>query len=143
MMKYFLHIIISSFLFFAAAIAAAEDISPTQENSANDKDFTNAVKLRALNKITARASSMEISLNQITGFGNLEILLESCWRSPPEEEPESKAMLKIWEHIPGEDQKEIFHGWMFSSSPAISALEHPVYDITVIECKNSGEKHDS
>lgn len=29
----------------------------------------------------------------------------------------------------------IFRGWMFASSPALNALEHPVYDVWVIDCK--------
>ena len=30
-----------------------------------------------------------------------------------------------------------FRGWMFASSPALNALENPVYDISVLACKNS------
>lgn len=101
-----------------------------------EKDFTNSAAVQGLNKITARVSSFDILKDEIKIFGNLEVKLLKCWKSPPEEKPESKALLKIWEQIPGEEKKEIFFGWMFASSPTVSALEHPVYDITVIECKN-------
>lgn len=100
------------------------------------EDFTNAVKLQSLNKVTARVSSFDISQDETGNFGNLEIKLLKCWKSPPEEEPESKALLRIWEQLPGEDKKEIFFGWMFASSPTVSALEHPVYDINITECMN-------
>ncbi len=103
--------------------------SPYQE-----KDFVKEVKLQGLNKVTARVSSFNVKEGQIGKFGNLEISLLKCWQAPPEEEPESKALLKIWEQVPGEDKKEIFQGWMFASSPTISAIQHPVYEITVLEC---------
>ena len=34
----------------------------------------------------------------------------------------------------GEAQHQVFSGWMFSSSPALAALDHPVFDIWVIRC---------
>ncbi len=96
--------------------------------------FSNKALLQGIDKVTARASSIEAPIDSSVFFGPLEIILRSCWKSPPEQMPENKALLEIWEHKPGELKKLIFHGWMFSSSPSISALEHPVYDITVLEC---------
>ena len=32
------------------------------------------------------------------------------------------------------DGKTVFSGWMFASSPAISGLEHAVYDVTLLSC---------
>ena len=53
-------------------------------------------------------------------------------------EPEAAAFLQIWERKPHEDQsKWVFSGWMFSSNPALSAMDHPVYDVWVIDCKKS------
>lgn len=96
--------------------------------------FSNKALLQGLDKVTARASSIEAPIDSSVFFGPLEIILRSCWKSPAEQMPENKALLEIWEHKPGELKKLIFHGWMFSSSPSVSALEHPVYDITVLEC---------
>ncbi len=102
----------------------------------SDKDFKNSVSLQAINKVTARVSSFNVQQDNKRNFGNLEVQLVKCWKAPPEEEPENKALLKIWEQIPGEEKREIFFGWMFSSSPALSALEHPVYDIVLKNCIN-------
>jgi hypothetical protein len=33
------------------------------------------------------------------------------------------------------DPDRVFSGWMFASTPALNALEHPVYDVWVIDCK--------
>src|SRR5208282_4494551 len=66
--------------------------------------------LQGLDKITARVSKFEA----------------------PEGTPESAAFLEIDELRPGEDRVRVFSGWMFASSPALSALEHPVYDVNVL-----------
>lgn len=102
-----------------------------------EKDFTTGVKLQALNKITARTSPLFVKLNETATFGNIEIKLHRCWHAPLEEMPESKALIEVWEDIPGENKKQLFLGWMFASSPALSAMDHAVYDLNVVECTNN------
>jgi hypothetical protein len=68
-------------------------------------------------------------------FGTLSIIVRDCEQSPPEDPPENAAFIQIYETPPGEDTKRLFSGWMFSSSPALSGLEHPVYDVTLLGCK--------
>ena len=63
--------------------------------------------------------------------------MRDCERSAPEDRPENAAFLEIYEERPGEARERLFAGWMFSSSPALSALEHPVYDVTLLECKGA------
>ncbi len=109
--------------------------TPYVEEKPEDS-YKNSVTLQGLNKITTKVSTIDVKKNEIVKFGNLEISLLACWKAPSDEDPENKALLRIWEQVPGEERKEIFHGWMFSSSPSISALEHAVYDVTVIECAN-------
>jgi len=107
------------------------------ENTPPEQNYTDTTILQGLNKITARTSNLTIPVGSSTHFGNLEIFTHLCWKSPPDAAPDSKALLEIWEQKPGEDKKQLFYGWMFASTPGLSALEHPVYDITVIECKRS------
>lgn len=92
------------------------------------------VRLQGLNKVTARTSDVEAPIGVVTRFGNLELIARACHKSAPEERPENTALLEIWELRPNESPKRIFNGWMFSSSPSVSALEHAVYDIVVLEC---------
>lgn len=94
----------------------------------------NAVKLRALNKITAKSQEIEALIGTISYFGRLEILARNCWQAPNTQSPENAGLLEVWEQKPEEGLGLVFKGWMFSSSPSLSAMEHPVYDITVIEC---------
>ncbi len=93
--------------------------------------------LQGLDKVTARVSTFEAPLNRIVRFGTLEIIARACHKRPPEEPPESAAFLEIRDVKPGEPPADLFMGWMFASSPALSALEHPVYDIWVLDCRSA------
>jgi hypothetical protein len=89
--------------------------------------------LQALDKITARVKRLPIHVGQIGKFGTLSILVDACRKAPPEDSPESAAFLKITDGKSDAPQT-VFSGWMFASSPALSAMDHPVYDISVVDC---------
>ena len=90
--------------------------------------------LQGLDKVTARVSEIEAPLHRLLRFGTLEVIVRACQKTPPEEPPESAAFLEIRDAKPGEAPVPLFTGWMFASSPALSALEHPVYDVWVLDC---------
>lgn len=96
------------------------------------------VVLQGLNKVTGHISRLDGLIGTTLRFDTLEIVPRRCWKSPPDSQPENAAILDIYELKPGEDSKRIFLGWMFSSSPGLSALEHPVYDIMVVNCERVG-----
>ncbi len=91
--------------------------------------------LQGLDKISARVSQIEAPVGASITFGTLSILVRDCEKSRPEDPPDNAAFLQIYEAAPGEDTKRLFSGWMFSSSPALSKLEHPVYDVILLDCK--------
>jgi hypothetical protein len=91
--------------------------------------------LQGLDKISARVSTIEAPVGSSVQFGSLSITVRDCEASRPEDQPENAAFLQIYESTPGEEKKRLFSGWMFSSSPALSGLEHPVYDVTLLGCK--------
>jgi hypothetical protein len=93
--------------------------------------------LQGLNKITARVSRFEAPVGREVRFGTLSLVVRDCRKSAPEDRPENAAFIQIYENRVGEDRTRLFSGWMFSSSPAISALEHPVYDVNLLECKGA------
>lgn len=101
---------------------------------------TNGAKLRAVDKITGRVVTFTVPVGDSVHFGSLSILLHSCVTKPPEETPENKAFLDISETKQNQAPETVFRGWMFSSSPSISAMEHPVFDIWVLQCVNLEEK---
>ena len=89
--------------------------------------------LRTLDKITGRATDIQVNVGEKVTFGSLELVLRTCHQTPPEEPPESVAFLEIKSKTQKTDDW-LFSGWMFSSSPGLNALNHAIYDIWVIEC---------
>lgn len=92
--------------------------------------------LQWLDKVTARVSTVRAPVGMSMRVGTLEILVRACKFRPPEETPESAAFLDITESKTGAPSEEVFRGWMFASSPALSAMEHPIYDVWVLDCLN-------
>ncbi len=102
------------------------------------------VKLQALDKGTARISTFDVRVGSTVQFGPLFIRAQACRKSPPIETPESASFLQIWENdIKTEEPQWIFSGWMFASSPALSAMDHPLYDVWVLDCLESGKAMES
>jgi len=93
--------------------------------------------LQGLDKTTARVSTVEAPLDQAVHFGTLVITARACVKKPPEEPPNTAAFLEINEARASTDTQRLFSGWMFAQSPALSTLEHPVYDVTVLDCKTA------
>ncbi len=91
--------------------------------------------LQALDKVTGRVRVIEAPLGAPVRYEALEITARACRKRPPEETPETAAFLEIDDARPGQPTRRVFTGWMFASSPAVSALEHPVYDVWVIDCR--------
>jgi hypothetical protein len=124
---------ISALTVALTALSSAASASYVEKNEA---------VLRALDKITGRVSVIQMQIGQVAHFGSLAIVANACKTRPPEEDPENAAFLEIRELKQAEDAKLIFSGWMFSSSPALSAIEHPVYDIWVVKCQDREDEVD-
>lgn len=115
------------------------------------------VKLRALDKITGNSTDISVRVGETAKFGRLSVTVRACYQSPPEDAPESAAFLEIKATATDRAKAEkaaaetphlsrgpavgpdgmLFSGWMFASSPGLSALEHPTYDVWVISCNAS------
>ena len=102
----------------------------------------NIVTIQALNKITGKSYEYKIKINDSQDFERLIITPLYCWKSSPSEIPENKVLLKVVENKINKGQEEIFYGWMFSSSPSISTLEHPMYDVKIVNCENIIDKEE-
>ncbi len=122
MKRYLTGIFLSLFCFAGATRAA--DIA------------TNKMVLRGVYKITGRVTTMTATVNEPFKFGELTIIPERCLTKPQEEMPENAVYLQIFEENKDVPQKQIFKGWMFSSNPALSPLEHPIYDVWLLNCIN-------
>lgn len=107
--------------------------------SARQMEEMNIAVLRTIDKVSARTRTFEVPVDKTVKFGNsLFIRLRACRKSSPLDQPESAAFLQIWEKKATDyKSKWIFSGWMFASNPSLSAMDHPVYDVWVIDCKNA------
>lgn len=133
-------------LFAAASLLAL--MGAAEGNWKQESEAT----LRALDKITGRSTDFVVKVGEPIVFGSLNVEMKVCFQRPPDEPPESAAFLTVHSTQPvqvrtmneavsadivetvNEDNPLLFSGWMFASSPGLSALEHPVYDIWVIRC---------
>ncbi len=91
--------------------------------------------IQVLDKITAKTSTQTLSVGKKQTVSKLTITIHKCWQSPLDKKPESKMLIEVQEQKSDKKQR-IFYGWLISSSPSLSGLEHPIYDITAISCKN-------
>ena len=94
----------------------------------------NKLVIQGLDKITARIQTFEVDVGQTYKFGVLDIFVERCVFSKPIFKPESLAFIKIRDNSDRLSEVK-FNGWMFASSPALNALENPVYDVSILACK--------
>jgi hypothetical protein len=100
--------------------------------------------LQTLDKVTARTSTTTLPVGQPSAVGPIFIDVKTCQKTPQTEQPEAAAFLQVWEAKPkayGKQDEEtksqwVFSGWMFASSPALSAMNHPIYDVWVKDCVN-------
>lgn len=106
------------------------------KSSGNHYDDYDKVSVRILDKITADTKTFDLKIGKTVAYGSLRIRPMACKKSPPIEEPESVSFLQIWEKMHEGSDEWVFSGWMFASSPSLSAMEHAVYDVWVIDCKD-------
>lgn len=131
----------------SAAFLIASSVAGNAEPVGETAIFT------GLDKITARITRLEVPIGERVQFGTLEILADSCNKRPPTETPETTAFVEVFDigktladelsekevaesSLPRPPER-LFSGWMFASSPGLNAVEHPVYDVWLIDCKMS------
>jgi len=116
----------------AALVISAATIAPA---------YAQRAVVRGLDKVTGQARDYTLTIGRPTPIGSLEVIARSCTKSAPEETPEVAVYLEVFDNPParaGEEseRREVFHGWMFASSPGLNALDHPNYDIWAIDCRS-------
>jgi hypothetical protein len=88
-----------------------------------------------LDKITGRIISFDVAINETVQFGALQVTPRVCYTRPPTETPNTDAFVEVDEVTLQGEIKRIFTGWMFAASPGLHAVEHPIYDVWVTDCK--------
>jgi len=88
-----------------------------------------------LDKITGRIISFDVAINETVQFGALQVTPRVCYTRPPTETPNTDAFVEVDEVTLQGEIKRIFTGWMFAASPGLNAVEHPIYDAWLTDCK--------
>ncbi len=92
-------------------------------------------KFRLLDKISNKLIEKTIPVNNSDEIGTLSVKVYGCFTEPPTEISEDYVLIDIIDNFQGLD-KNIYKGWMISSSPEITPIEHPIYDLWLIGCVN-------
>jgi hypothetical protein len=88
-----------------------------------------------LDKITGRIISFEVLIDETVQFGALQITPRVCNTRPPTEPAQTTGFVEVDEITLRNEIRRLFTGWMFAASPGLSAIEHPVYDVWLVDCK--------
>lgn len=88
--------------------------------------------LRGLDKQSGQTTDLTVKVGESTAFGPLTVSLSAC------RFPADNAAADAFAHLTVTDGAgaTVFTGWMIASSPALSAMDHPRYDIWVESCIN-------
>jgi len=89
-----------------------------------------------LDKITGRIINFDATIGETVQFGALQVTPRACYTRPATETSNTDAFIEVDEVTLQGEIKRIFTGWMFASSPGLHAVEHPIYDVWLTDCKN-------
>ena len=90
---------------------------------------------KLLNKTTNKVSTKEILVSSKISWETLNIEVLYCGSTPPTEIPEDYVLIDVYDTINNENTN-IYKGWMISSSPDVTPLENPIYDLWLVDCSN-------
>jgi hypothetical protein len=120
-------------LFIGAAYpVAAQDNGPQIENR--------VAEFSGIDKITGRIITFDVYVDETVQFGALQVTPRVCYSRPATEAPKTTAFLEVDEMTLDRKIRRIFTGWMFADSPGLNAIEHPVYDIWLSDCKMESDE---
>ena len=113
------------------------NIEDTLEKSNTKKDNKIYINLKALDKITAKTSTIRLAVGEISFFGPLEIKALKCQLSENKDSTDTVAYLQV-KDLSAKDNNQVFlfNGWTFASSPTLQSIDHPIFDLWITSCEN-------
>jgi hypothetical protein len=100
--------------------------------------ITNPVAVfSGLDKITGRIITFDVLIDETVQFGALQVTPRICNTRPPTEPAQTTTFVEVDEITLSNKIQRLFTGWMFAASPGLHAIEHPVYDVWLIDCKST------
>ena len=114
---------------FAGAVGNAQQVEESTHIENRVAVFS------GIDKITGRIISFDVYIGETVQFGALQVTPRACYTRPITETPKTTSFLEVDEITLDRKIRRIFTGWMFADSPGLNAIEHPVYDIWLNDCK--------
>jgi hypothetical protein len=93
-----------------------------------------------LDKITGRITAFDAAIGETVQFGALQVTARACYSRPPTETPLTDGFVEVDEVTLQGEVRRIFTGWMFAASPGLHAVEHPIYDVWLVDCKGGAQQ---
>jgi hypothetical protein len=119
----------------ALAVALALIAAPAEATTIANR----VAVFSGLDKITGRITNFDVYIDETVMFGSLQITPRACYTRPPTETQRTSVFLEVDTVSLQQTLRRIFTGWMFADSPALSAIDNAVYDIWLIECKQTSD----
>lgn len=109
-------------------------------NAAFAERISNPVaEFSGLDKITGRITSFDVYINETVQFGALQVTPKVCYSRTESETPRTDSFVEVDEITLDRKIRRIFTGWMFADSPGLNAVEHPIYDVWLKDCKQKSD----
>ena len=113
------------------------NIDNYEQNETENKADIVYINIKALDKVTAKTSSIRLAVGEKKFFGTLEIKGLKCVLSETNQTIDTVAYLQVKDLSTNDNnQVFIFNGWTFASSPTLKSIDHPVYDLWITSCEN-------
>ena len=110
--------------------------------------YTNVPKniavIKFINKVSSKVETIEIPVGSSKVVDKLILTIRACYGRPENELQENSMFIEVNEKSDSFTKRnnsvakgrKIFSGWMFSSTTSLNPLQHPNYDLWVLECKD-------
>ena len=122
-------------------VAALATVTLLATQPASAQRINNPIaEFTGLDKITGRIIKFDVLIDETVQFGALQVTPRVCYSRPTTEAPKTTSFVEVDEVTLDSKIKRIFTGWMFAASPGLNAVDHPVYDVWLTNCKQSSEE---
>lgn len=104
-----------------------------------DRISNKVAEFSGLDKITGRITTFDVYINETVQFGALQVTPKVCYSRSENEAPRTDSFVQVDEITLDRKIRRIFSGWMFADSPGLNAVDHPVYDVWLKNCKQTSD----
>jgi|GEM_PF-2880554 hypothetical protein len=131
-----------------------DEVNPETGIRPITENLGSSIVMLGLNRETGQSLRFRVNQNQRVNFGNLTVQLHACYRAAAQDADESWAHVEIIDNgrgpmaqlavLPKRNRarqraqngaRTLKNGWIIASSPTVTPIDHPVYDMALIACE--------